>query len=170
MPQSPNKGKVGRPSKFTPENREIILRGVKLGSPDMMAPQAAGLDYSTVRKWLVRGEAEKDGPYFEFFLSYKKARGERVNRWLGLIEDAAPTSWQAAAWKLERLYPMQFGRSIQRTEHIEEKREIKISIDMSVLSIEELRSVETLSRKLAVVEPVEPQRIGSNGNGEAEPD
>ena len=62
MPKSPKKkkrkkkaltkkkGKRGRPSKFTKENCQTILQGVGLGAPEVMSPQAAGLDYSTDSK------------------------------------------------------------------------------------------------------------------------
>jgi cell wall assembly regulator SMI1 len=41
------------------------------------------------------------------------AEGQAVIRWLEQIEHAAMQgNWQAAAWKLERRYPDQYGRHV----------------------------------------------------------
>jgi hypothetical protein len=37
-------------------------------------------------------------------------------KWLARIEQAASEHWQAAAWKLERRYPKDYGRSVQQHE------------------------------------------------------
>ena len=38
--------------------------------------------------------------------------------WLAKIEQAANQGhWQAAAWKLERRYPQEYGRTVQNVEH-----------------------------------------------------
>ena len=46
------------------------------------------------------------------FRGTKKAEGQRLAAWLAVIEKAASEGelWQAAAWKLERLYPETYGR------------------------------------------------------------
>ena len=43
----------------------------------------------------------------------KGAEGEAVVKWLQKIEKASTKDWTAAAWKLERRYPKQFGKHLQ---------------------------------------------------------
>jgi hypothetical protein len=91
----------------------------------------AGITYQTLRNWLTRGEAEatrlaetpkarprqSEGEFFALFEAVKKAEGDAVMTWLLRIEAAASKSWQAAAWKLERRYPEQYGRQVQDVKH-----------------------------------------------------
>lgn len=144
----------GRPTLFTPDRLKLILQSVELGCADMLCGMAAGVDYGTIREWVVRGENEGKGPFFEFAEDLKKAKGKRTNRLLGKIEVASTKHWQAAAWKLERLHPEQYGRTIQRVEHIDSQgnvisppqgnvqniqNNIHLTMDLSRLSDEQLQ-------------------------------
>lgn len=53
--------------------------------------------------------SDERGPYREFRAAVQKAEAEAEERLLGIIEDAAPNTWQAAAWMLERKYPERWG-------------------------------------------------------------
>lgn len=160
------KPKGGRPTLFTPENCEKILQGIRLGSPDMIAPLAAGVQYATFRLWVQRGEREGQGPFFEFAEALQKAKGDRVSRWLAIVEKAAVTTWTAAAWKLERLHP-EFFSIKQRVEHTAKDgaplpaHETHIHLNLGKLADEELSLVERLAQRGAIVKPP----VGSNGNG-----
>lgn len=94
---------AGRPTKYTPENVERILTAVKLGAPLTHACNYAGIHFDTLNEWRKQ--------YPEFSAQLKEAEGEAVKGWLDKIEAAAADgNWQAAAWKLERRYPHDFGR------------------------------------------------------------
>lgn len=112
--------KIGRPTLFTPDRLAKILESVNLGAADLLCGMAAGVEYGTIRQWVIRGEEEGEGPFYDFAKALEKAKGDRTNRLLGYIETAAKDgTWQAAAWKLERLHSEQYGRTIQRVEHID---------------------------------------------------
>jgi hypothetical protein len=94
---------VARPSKYTPERVERFLQAVKLGSTYRLAAAYAGISHETYATWLDTKP--------EFFAAVKEAEGAAVVGWLAKIEKAANEgNWQAAAWKLERRLPEDFGR------------------------------------------------------------
>lgn len=106
--QSPSKG--GRPSQFTEENRKRILEAIELGSTYELAAAYGGISYATLNAWLKREEDE----YLKFSEDVKQAEGKAAVGWLQKIEKAATDgNWQAAAWKLERRYPREFGRTVK---------------------------------------------------------
>lgn len=94
---------AGRPTKYIPETVDKILEAVKLGAPLTHACNYAGVSFETFNEWRKR--------YSEFSERLKEAEGHAVKGWLDKIEAAASSgNWQAAAWKLERRYPHDFGR------------------------------------------------------------
>jgi hypothetical protein len=53
-------------------------------------------------------------PFVEFYEATQKAESEGAMGWLAKIELAANDgNWQAAAWKLERRYPHDYGRQVK---------------------------------------------------------
>jgi transposase len=93
----------GRPTKYTPETVQKILEAIRLGSPYYQACNAAGVSHETFCEWR--------RIYPEFLEAVKEAEGSGVKKWLKVIEEAAANgNWQAAAWKLERRLPSEFGR------------------------------------------------------------
>lgn len=96
---------MARPTKYTPETVKKITDAIKLGATYELACNYAGIDYSTFNEW------QKTKP--KFSEAVKAAEGEAAVKWLAKIEAAAAKSWQAAAWKLERRYPQDYGRTIQ---------------------------------------------------------
>jgi hypothetical protein len=102
---------MGRPSKLTPETVERLTQAISLGASYELACRYAGVDYSSFRTWMRKGEQATSGPFFEFSQAFKRAEGAGAVRWLTTIERAAEEgAWQAAAWKLERRYPQQYAR------------------------------------------------------------
>lgn len=97
------KGKVGRPTKYVPEIIEKVLNAVAVGAPFTHACNYAGINFDTFNEWRKT--------YPEFSEQLKEAEGRAAVGWLDKIETAAKEgNWQAAAWKLERRYPHDFGR------------------------------------------------------------
>lgn len=93
----------GRPTKYTPETIEKFLNAVRLGSPLSHACNYAGISFETLCQWR--------RTYPEFSDSIKLAEGEGVKSCLDVITQAAVNgNWSAAAWRLERRYPHDFGR------------------------------------------------------------
>jgi hypothetical protein len=90
-------------SKLTPEVQARIVQALELGATYEQAAGYGGVSYETFRVWREQNPA--------FSVAVKEAEARAAVRWLQQIEQAAQEgSWQAAAWKLERRYPRDFGR------------------------------------------------------------
>jgi uncharacterized Fe-S cluster-containing radical SAM superfamily protein len=63
---------MGRPSKLTPEVQEKICNAIRAGNYYEAACAYAGIDYSTFRRWMIKGEKAKKGKYHEFCEAVKK--------------------------------------------------------------------------------------------------
>jgi hypothetical protein len=101
----------GRPTKFNKEIAETIINLVAQGNYFDTACKVAGIDYTTFRNWIIKGEEEQKGQFYDFFNAIKRAEAEaeakRVELILraGMVED-----WKANAWYLERRYPEKWGK------------------------------------------------------------
>jgi transposase len=96
---------MGKPSKLTPEVQKRIVDAIQLGSTYELAAQYGGIVYETFRVWMDK--------YPAFSAAVKEAEGKAAVQWLAKIEKAANDgAWQAAAWKLERRYPGEYGRTV----------------------------------------------------------
>jgi len=120
---------MAAPSKLTPDTQARIVQALRLGATFELAAQYGGVSYDTFNNWRKRGEAELDRmararkrtdadpdelPFVQFFEATKAAEADAVVGWLAKIEKAASDgNWQAAAWKLERRYPRDYGRTVQ---------------------------------------------------------
>jgi transposase len=108
---------MARPTKLTPAVRERVAQAVRLGATYEHAALAGGVDYSTFRRWMEKGERAASGAFREFRDAIKKAEGAALVGWLAKIEQAAQDgNWFAAAWKLERRYPQAYGRQFHQHE------------------------------------------------------
>jgi len=95
--------KRGAPNKYTPERVERIITAIRMGATQRLAASYAGVDEETIIRWRK--------VHLEFLDAFKTAEGEASVGWLRKIEEAADGgAWQAAAWKLERRYPDEYGR------------------------------------------------------------
>jgi len=96
----------GRKSQYTPDVVNRITQAIALGSTYELAAAYGGITFETLRVW------RKTKPAFS--AAVKDAEGRAVVGWLAKIEKAANDgAWQAAAWKLERRYTRDYGRTIQ---------------------------------------------------------
>jgi len=97
---------MARPSKYTPPTVERLCQAIRLGATYALAAKSAGVSYQTFNVW------REQKP--EFSEALEKAEGDAAVTWLEKIEQAATSGeWQAAAWKLERRYPRDYGRRLQ---------------------------------------------------------
>ena len=103
---------MSRPTKLTPSVHDAIVKSARSGVSIETAAEAAGVSANTVWAWLRRAEDEADSgsPFVEFRYALKKARAEWEMETVGVVTAAAPQSWQAAAWLLERSFPKRWGR------------------------------------------------------------
>lgn len=96
---------AGRKSKYTPETVKKITQAIELGATYELAAAYGGISITTFNDW------RKAKPAFS--AAIKEAEGRASVKWLARIEQAASEHWQAAAWKLERRYPRDYGRTVQ---------------------------------------------------------
>lgn len=103
---------MARPTKYTPETVKLITDAIRLGATFRIACDYAGISEDTFALWRKR--------YPDFADAVKGAEGKGAIGWLAKIEAAANEgTWQAAAWKLERRYPHEYGKTVvdQNTNH-----------------------------------------------------
>lgn len=94
---------MARRTKYSAEVVARIVQALELGATYDLAARFGGITYETFNRW------RKSKPAFSE--AVEKAEGEAAVKWLAKIELAASAgNWQAAAWKLERRYPAQYGR------------------------------------------------------------
>ena len=92
-----------RPPKLTSDVQKRITDALAIGCTYKLAAQYGGVTYETLNQW------RKTKP--EFSQAIENAEARAVVGWLARIEQAANAGeWQAAAWKLERRYPQDYGR------------------------------------------------------------
>ncbi len=97
---------MAAPAKYTEETIGRLEQALAMGAKFHLACKYAGITEETLSQWRKR----KPG----FTERLQKAQGSAAVKWLAVIEKAAQSgTWQAAAWKLERLYPQDYGRTIQ---------------------------------------------------------
>lgn len=101
---------MARPTKYTPDVVDRIVKAVELGATYEHAANYGGIHYDTFNTW-----REKKP---EFSEAIKAAEGKAVIGWLTKIEAAATDgTWQAAAWKAERRYPHDYGKTVTENQH-----------------------------------------------------
>lgn len=102
---------------------DAIVQAIRAGNYVDDAASYAGVSTRSVFGWLERGrlaeaKAQEDGepipdteaPFVQFLHDVESARSQAVVRNVALIQRAAETQWQAAAWYLERTNPRKWGR------------------------------------------------------------
>lgn len=96
--------------------RQIVDQAVELkrdGLVDADIIAALGVHPSTFYRWLKDGEEAKSGLKRALCDELKKAESEYKRTLLTTIKSAAESRaqfWTAAAWLLERKYPMEYGK------------------------------------------------------------
>lgn len=96
---------MARKTKYTPETVGKLTQAIQMGATYDLACKYAGISHETFAEW------RNTKP--EFLEAVKEAEGRAVVGWLAKIEKAANDgNWQAAAWKLERRYPQEYGRRV----------------------------------------------------------
>jgi transposase len=135
------KGKVGRPSKFTPERAARIVEALQIGAYRETAAEYGGISTRCFYDWIDLGtKALEDGEdgerpplnaealaadpdadpilppiqtFAQFVQAVKDAEAQTEVRSLSIIQTASTETWQAAAWLLERKFPNRYGRRMQ---------------------------------------------------------
>jgi transposase len=93
-----------------------LCQALQVGATYELAAMFAGISVSTFQRWRMQAATAKDGtPLAALRDRMTETEGRAAIGWLAKIEMAASEgNWQAAAWKLERRYPEQYGREAVR--------------------------------------------------------
>jgi hypothetical protein len=83
------KRRTGRTPKLTPDVPKLIVDAVAACAPRKYAAERAGVDDSTVRKWLIAGRKQKTGIFRTFFTLLKKAEADAIITRVARISKAA---------------------------------------------------------------------------------
>lgn len=140
--------------KINEERIQRIARAYRIGAADTHAAMAGGINLGTLYEWQRVGNelrelgapeeelSEVQKLYLKFVNEIDQARADQIEELMGIIQTAAATSWQAAAWKLERLYPQLYGRTtITHAGDPEQPIRHTHKIDLTGFSVEELKQI-----------------------------
>jgi CHASE1-domain containing sensor protein len=102
---------AGRPRKYSDDAVQRIEQAVTAGATYRLACQYAGISEDTFSAWRKR--------YPDFSERLARAESNAALRWLAKIEQLADqeNDWRALAWKLERRYPQEYGKTTQDVQH-----------------------------------------------------
>lgn len=149
----------GRPSKLVPEVADRLLEGIKHGLSYTLACGRAGVDYSTFRRWIEKGEQQASGEYHEFREKLAAAEGEGAMVLVLRIKEAGKKDWRANFALLQARYPNDYGR--QRVEvtgkdggpvesaveatvqaQVEHTGEVQVHVDQEAIDLTRLTDAE----------------------------
>jgi hypothetical protein len=108
--------KTGRPEKLTAAIQAQVVDAIRAGASREKAAQAAGIDRSTLQRYLARGQGPGAPVRFKKFVEAFKAA--EVAAYLASVDSirqaAERGDWRAAAFMLERRHSDEFGRNADR--------------------------------------------------------
>jgi hypothetical protein len=117
--------RTGRKTTITKDLVELIINAFLMGNYATVVSDYAGITPQTLYNWLNKGEElsreedkeldEIEQLFVDLFYGVKKARALSEMKSVEVIRSASQTSWQAAAWYLERTANDRWGRVV-RTE------------------------------------------------------
>lgn len=149
-------------AEIDPQILEVVLTVISVGAGHKIAAAQAGIAEKTLKTYITWArdawecreldklpdeprELERIEFFADFYVRLRKAETNLQAYMLGIISKAAHGDWRAGAWLLEKLYPSQFGHRVElRAEH-----HVEATVDLSALSVEELRTLKRLRAKIA---------------------
>lgn len=102
--------------------REKFLFALSKGASYVICCGFSGFSRSALQGWIKKGEAiyeltqaeidvHPDKVYYDFLKDIEEAEAKAALRWLDKVEKAGAVHWQAAAWKLSKRYPKDYGNT-----------------------------------------------------------
>jgi transposase len=140
--------KVGRPLMLEKKGlKEKILHALAKGATYKLACGYAGITVATFYEWMKKGKPlvemreedvadHPDKVYYELYCDVRRYESYAAIKWLEKIDAAATVHWQAAAWKLERRYPQEYGK--RERENFEEDEDT--TLDKAKADVKKLMS------------------------------
>jgi hypothetical protein len=135
-------------SKKIMEVSEPLIKLLRSGVFITHACNAVGINPDTYYDWMKKGEKATKGTYRQFYLDVRKARAEAIIRNVATIQKAAPDSWRAAAWWLERSCPAEFGKRGVEVNMAQHNSRMQVNLEKIANSPKILEKANALSREL----------------------
>jgi hypothetical protein len=108
-----------RSCKLTPEIQQRISDNIALGLTYSLAASSAGITYKTFNIWLNKGKTEKSGKYYQFYKYIIKCNADGALKLLERLNEAAKGgNCQVCMFILERRFPDEFGRRVNRKTNV----------------------------------------------------
>jgi hypothetical protein len=104
MPAQPG---AGRPTKYTEQTVAKLLEALRGGNTRRASCAVADISQDSLALWL--------RTYPEFAEAVEKAEGKAEASMVTVIKNAADTTWQAAAWWLERKHKAEWSSRVEQT-------------------------------------------------------
>ena len=104
MAAQPN---AGRPTKYTPPTVAKITDALRGGNTRRASCAVADVSQDSLALWL--------RTYPEFAEAVEKAEGKAEAKMVSVIKAASETTWQAAAWWLERKHKAEWSSRVEQT-------------------------------------------------------
>jgi transposase len=98
---------AGRPTKYNEEVVQRITQALRAGNTRRASCAYAGISEDSFSRWMQDNATFAD--------AIKKAEGDAEVRNVAIIQKAADTTWQAAAWWLERKHKAEWSSRIEQT-------------------------------------------------------
>lgn len=140
------RGQPGRADKLTPETQKKILDAVRAGAYMEQAAHHAGINQATLYRWLERGAGD-DAParFREFREALTRARADAEVGAVAALRRAMPDDWRAAAFFLERSFPVRWRRRDSHEHTGPDGGPVRITdVDLSRLPAEDLEQLERI--------------------------
>lgn len=121
---TPMAHRKGRPTLLNESKMGAIVDFLERGNTFTATAKAVSINPVTLAQWIKRGRElsmlnreldEQERMFVDFSMAVEKARAMAEIRALEKIRQAGDSSWQAAAWYLERANPQEWGL-VRRTE------------------------------------------------------
>ena len=120
---------MARPTKFTPEVTETILKAIGMGATYKDAAEAAGVEYVTFQNWMNKGKDATSGKFLTFFNAVRREEAAARLRYLSTIAEASRKGdWRAALEYLKRRDRPNWGDGVDITSGNEKITEIGVKL------------------------------------------
>lgn len=154
----------GRPYKLTEARTKRVAEALASGCYREVAARAAGLSHSSFYSYMEKGEADelegRETIFSRFRNAVLEAEAKAETEAVSIIRAAAPETWQAAAWLLERKHPDRWGRRLRM------EAEATVTADVEVVHSKVVEVVPEEAQRRAVAE-ILGESLGATLNGAA---
>lgn len=111
----------GRPTLFVKEVKDKIIKAVSKGNYLCDAAEAAGVDPSTLKRWMKQGRLEKSGEYFDFCTAIVKAEKQVISKCVEGVIAQGKKDARHLQWYLERKLPEKWGKDRLQIKQLESR-------------------------------------------------